>query len=65
MYVVASKCARQHLIFEKYKTFQSFILHSFKIVPLQLYTSASECKDAEDISGRYLVKDILDLPSHP
>jgi len=64
-YVVASKCARKHFSFEKYKTFQSLKLHSFKIVPVQLYISASDSKDFGNISGSYLLKNISDLPSHP
>jgi hypothetical protein len=63
--MVASKCARKHFSFEKYKTFQSLKMHSFKIVPVQLYISVSDCKDVGNISGSYLVKNISDLPTHP
>jgi hypothetical protein len=49
-YVVAVKCSRNHFISEKYKTVQSFKLRFLQNSPfLQLYTSASECKDVGNV----------------
>jgi len=38
IYLVASKCSRNHFLSEKYKTLQSVKLHPFKIIPLCNYT---------------------------
>jgi len=45
LYVVASKCLRNHFISYKYKTIQSLSYLSLKIGPhVRLNTSGSECK---------------------
>ena len=56
-YPVASKCSLNHFISEKYKIVRSFKLHLPPNNPfVQLYTSVSDCKDAENISGSHFVK---------
>ena len=48
LYVIASKCSWNHFISEKCKTVQSFKLHFLQNSCLmQLYTSASDCRDVE------------------
>jgi hypothetical protein len=45
LYVVASKCSRNHFISEKYKILQLFTLPFLQNSPIvQLYNSASHCK---------------------
>jgi hypothetical protein len=64
-YVVAVKCSRNHFIYEKYKTVQLCKLFFLQNSPLlQLYTSASECKDVGNVSGSHFIKSFSALPSH-
>ena len=65
IYVVASKCSRNHFISEKQKAVQSFKLHFLQAGPLvQLYTSASNGKGLGNILGSHIMKVFSLLSSH-
>jgi hypothetical protein len=64
-YAVASKCSGKIFISEKYKVVQPFKTHSFQNGPLvQLYTSASDCKNVRNTSGSHILIALSILPSH-
>jgi len=58
--VVASKYSRNRFISAKYTTVQSFKLHFL----VQIYTCASDCKDAENTFGSHFVEVLSALPSY-
>ena len=64
-YMVAAECSQNLFICEKYKTVQSFKLHFLQnSPPVQLYTSASDCKSDGNLSGSHFVKDLSALSLH-
>jgi len=65
IYVVASKCSRNHFISEKYTRAQPLKLHILHNSPIvQLYTSDCDCKDVGNIPGSHFMKAFSALPSH-
>ena len=53
------------LISDKHKTLQLYKLYLLRNSHLlQLYTSASDCKDAGNVPGCHFVKAFSPLPSH-
>ena len=59
------KSSRNHFIFEKYKTVQSFKLHFLQENPLvQLYVSASNCNGVGNIPASRPVKFFLAFLLH-
>jgi hypothetical protein len=64
-YVAVSKCSRNYFISDKYERAPLFKLYFLQNSPLlQLRTSASDCKGAENIPGSRFVKAVSALPSH-
>jgi hypothetical protein len=64
LYVVASKCSRDHFVSETHKTLQSFKLYFLHNIPsVTLYASASDCKNVGNIPGNHFVKTFSTVPS--
>ena len=55
--MVASKCSRNHFMYEREKTMKSLKLHFLQNSPLvQVWISSSDCKGVENIPGSHLWK---------
>ena len=65
IYVVASKCSRNHLISDKDKTVQLFKLQFLQNSPfVQRNPSASNTKGVGNMSGSHFVNTFSSVPSH-
>ena len=58
IYMIASKCSRNHIISEKYKRVQSSKLHFLQNIPLvQLYTF--DFKDVGNVPRNHFIKNVF------
>jgi len=63
--VIDSKCCRNGFISDKYERIQSCMLHLLQNrLPVPLYTSASDGKNVENISGSHIMNVFSALSSH-